>query len=343
MNIDELYVPNCTSLSFSRFGKTFKKPNLSFMTVNMRCLGNKFDELIMYLSRLKQKFTCILITETWLTAQTDSSFEIPEYKSYSFYRENQVGGGLKLYVLDHLNASKIELESVGCESLLLNINIPGPGINQVKICGIYRPPNKPVGDFFNFVEGLLEINTANMVFLGDFNINLNDIHSSVVHRYKNLFVSHGFQNEIDLPTYVSPSGMIHSSCIDHFWRNIEIDRSSYVLKPNISDHLAVSVVFKSELTDKPINIKFRDFSWNNINRYLANIESEFSSFIYYDNVNQFSVYLVDFLVKILNKYFPLKTKSIFCRRIKAPWITSRILKCINRKHRWYRMARNNYL
>ena len=74
-----------------------------------------------------------------------------------------------------------------------------------------------------------------------------------MHRYNNLFVSDGFQNEMNLPTCVSLSSMIHSSYIDHFWHNIEIDRSSYVLKPNISDHLAVSVVFNSELTNKLIN------------------------------------------------------------------------------------------
>ena len=47
-----------------------------------------------------------------------------------------MGGGLKLYVLEYSNASKIELESIGCESVQVNINIPGLGINQVKICGI---------------------------------------------------------------------------------------------------------------------------------------------------------------------------------------------------------------
>ena len=46
---------------------------------------------------------------------------------------------------------------------------------------------------------------------------------------------------------------------------------------------------------------------------------------------------------ILKKYFPFRTKSISCRRLEAPWITSGILKCIKRKHRWYRMAKSNLI
>ena len=45
------------------------------------------------------------MTETRLTVKTDSSFEIPEYKSYSFYRKNQVGDGLKKNINSHLNIS----------------------------------------------------------------------------------------------------------------------------------------------------------------------------------------------------------------------------------------------
>ena len=111
---------------------------------------------------------------------------------------------------------------------------------------------------------------------------------------------------------------------------------------------AIKRIFGSdskEIARKPISMKFRDFSSRNVERYLSNIENEFDHFTFndYADVNKFSECLNTFLHTILKKYFPFRTKSISCRRLEAPWITSRILKCIKRKHRWYRMAKSNLI
>ena len=189
LNSHNSYVPNCESISFNKFGKIFKTQKLSFLTVNLRSLASKFDEIIPLLSQLKEKFTCILITETWLNTQNDALFEIPGYISYNFYRENQNGGGLKLYVLDYLNSSEISVTSIACEVVMINITLPGLVIGKLKICGLYRPPSKPINEFLNFINQLFESNNSKMVLLGDFNVNVLDTNSQMVHRYENLFLS----------------------------------------------------------------------------------------------------------------------------------------------------------
>ena len=317
LNSHNSYVPNCESISFNKFGKIFKTQKLSFLTVNLRSLASKFDEIIPLLSQLKEKFTCILITETWLNTQNDALFEIPGYISYNFYRENQNGGGLKLYVLDYLNSSEISVTSIACEVVMINITLPGLVIGKLKICGLYRPPSKPINEFLNFINQLFESNNSKMVLLGDFNVNVLDTNSQMVHRYENLFLSYGFQNEINLSTYVSPSTMSDGSCLDHIWHNMSMDRVSYVLKPNLADHYAVAVLFEAEIARKPISMKFRDFSLRNIERYLSNIETEFYHFTFNDDadVNKFSESLNTFLHTILKKYFPFRTKSISCRSV----------------------------
>ena len=50
-----------------------------------------------------------------------------------------------------------------------------------------------------------------------------------------------------------------------------------------------------------------------------------------------------FLRGLLDKYFPIKCKTIPRKRIETPWITSDIRKCITRKHRWFRMAKSNII
>ena len=79
----------------------------------------------------------------------------------------------------------------------------------------------------------------------------------------------------------------------------------------------------------------------NVNRCKENIHAEFANYSPPSrNPNEQAVYLNNFLIKILNKYFPIKTKSISPKRIKAPWITTKIIKCIQKKHRWFRLMRS---
>ena len=112
-------------LKWKNVGKKLKN-NLSFLTINVRSLSNKFSEFLSYIEGIKEKISFILVTESWLNRSSDITFEIPGYKSFNYYRNdnsatNRRGGGLKLYVLDHLDTSIIDIPSCNsCESLLVN-------------------------------------------------------------------------------------------------------------------------------------------------------------------------------------------------------------------------------
>ena len=89
-----------------------------------------------------------------------------------------------------------------------------------------------------------------------------------------------------------------------------------------------------------INFRFRDFSYDNINSYLSNIDAEFQLFDGYNgdaNIHAENVSM--FLSSLQNKYFPIKSKTMSTKRIKIPWLTSEIVKCIDKKHRWHRMVK----
>ena len=42
-------------------------------------------------------FSCIILTETWLTPEVDNVFSIPGFYHYNLYRDRN-GGGIKLYI-----------------------------------------------------------------------------------------------------------------------------------------------------------------------------------------------------------------------------------------------------
>ena len=45
----------------------------------------------------------------------------------------------------------------------------------------------------------------------------------------------------------------------------------------------------------------------------------------------------------MNKYFAMRHKAIMQRRLHSPWITSDIMKCIRKKHRWFRLMKRGLM
>ena len=178
------------------------------------------------------------------------------------------------------------------------------------------------------------------VLLGDFNIDVLS-QTNTSSDYNDLLSLYGFINSIDQPTYVPPSGTLPSSCLDHIWHNLPLSEKSYVISPGIADHLAVSCVFEQKIDEPPIILKFRDFSSTNSDSFSTQVQQEF---LYCDppthDVNLFANYLDLFLRKLLDKYFPVKTKTISAKRLRSPWITSDVIYCIDKKHRLHKQAKS---
>ena len=332
-------------ITWNRFKSIYNLCQLSFVTINARSLNSKFNEIVCKISLLKEKISFIIVTETHLHENSDVNLDIPTYKCENYYRmDGHNGGGIKLYYLDHISIARISgFESDSCESVMVRADVPGYG--PISVCGIYRPPQKPIGDFCVYLESLFEHSeNRGLVLLGDFNINTLDVRNSNSTHYLNLLESYGYKNEITLPTYLNPCTNIDSSCLDHVVHNLLLGADSYVLKPNLSDHYAVALVFHQKIDNKPVEITFRDFSNDNREYFLENLNSEFSLFnLPPCNIDEQTSYIITFLTKMLNKYFHIKKKCISQKRLNTPWLTGKIKKCINKKHRWFRMSRNGFI
>ena len=112
--------------------------------------------------------------------------------------------------------------------------------------GIYRPPNKPLGDFIQFITGTLEYtNNYRANFTGHSNVDVMN-HSNVAGNYNDMFHQYSFSNEINLPTYMSPSSGNTTPSTDHIWHNINSLRGNYVVSPALSDQYAVFVILEVE-------------------------------------------------------------------------------------------------
>ena len=54
------------------------------------------------------------------------------------------------------------------------------------------------------------------------------------------------------------------------------------------------------------------------------------------NAGECARYLDKFLRASFDSYFPLRTKMLTSKRLSSPWLTPDIIKCIDKKHSWYK-------
>ena len=91
-------------------------------------------------------------------------------------------------------------------------------------------------------------------------------------------------------------------------------------------------------------INFRDYSQSNIVSFQDNVELEFSRFdCLFENADESAYYTVDFFRNLLDKYFPVKNKTISFKRMQTPWITKKAKLCIDKKHLWSILAKQKII
>ena len=245
-----------------------------------------------------------------------------------------------MYYLENLDVTIVDQMtgiSESCECLSVKTHIEGYG--KLYICCIYRPPHKSVPLFLDSLEQKCEfLSTGKSIVVGDINIDISQRNNSVSH-YTDIVTSFGFVNEITLNTYVSPIMNEEKSLLDHVWHNLNRKCESLVIRPALADHLAICSVFDIKMLNRPVKVKFRNFSDSNVNCFKASLSAERERFLLpLINADNHAEYLVKFFNDFLNKYFPIKTKELNDKRM-----SNRIIKCIDKKHSWYKMVKRGII
>ena len=167
----QLYLPN----DFAVINSDSKK--LSILNLNIRSIANKFDSFRNLLNTLKQPFSIISLTETWLN---DKNSENPNLSNFDFIcsnRENRKGGGVGFFISNSLNyklRTDLNINEDGIIETLF-IEIISTTAKNIIVGTIYRPPSGNFEMFENKVNTILtEVDkTRKITYLtGDFNIDL---------------------------------------------------------------------------------------------------------------------------------------------------------------------------
>ena len=229
---------------------------------NARSIRNKTIQFRAMIA--SENLDIIGITETWIQEKTKDfigEHEIPGYKLFKKDRLNKKGGGVMIYVRNHLNPIECKLET---EHEVVGVNINSLGKNLLVML-TYRPPHQTI-DLDNELYRLLgqEVNGKLSVIMGDFNAAVNwDCMSSKSYTEGNRlleFVRNEFLHQwVDKPTRGDNILDIVLSTEDNLISNISV--GEYLGK---SDHRIVRFEINIPQKKEQKIIKKLDYRRGNI-------------------------------------------------------------------------------
>ena len=207
--IDNWLQPNCNFVNVIDLSSYVSCISFAVLMINIRSCRKNFNHFIAHFCNVLSYFTCIIFTETWLTEDVDSVFNIPGYYCFNLYRNN-FGGGIKMYLKDDIQGRLLEnFTFINDYFEMLTVELVF-GDNKAVLCGCYHPPTSSIehNDAFivslaNFLNPLNNLRVP-IILAGDLNINLLNPHNMVyVNTFVNMMFELGLNPIITAPTKVN--------------------------------------------------------------------------------------------------------------------------------------------
>ena len=332
----------------NEFNKAKYKNSLSLIALNVQSCNRNFVHFTTFLEKLSVQYDIIILTETFLTAATNFTYEIDGYESFASFKTNK-RGGVKIFCRNYLNPVQIDKLCVNdelYESLFVSLCLS----NNKKLLagGIYRSPSGSKADFNRHFENnvLNKLSPGvDCVMGGDFNFNLlNPYNDRQTDEFSDLMFSKSLFPLITRPTHRCPQTLAPKTLIDHVWSTLPVHSEAAIIDYHITHHMATAVLFPDLQAKKMIKITFRDYSVENYNKLAHDIVNILPN-LDYDTLssNELTNMFVTWLHSVQNKYFPIKTKTISLKRLKSPWITDELLSLINKKHQLFNQYKMGHI
>ena len=251
---------NDNTCNVSMFDDSFNlcRSGIHFVHLNIQHLYPKLDEVRDLLTNRCPVDICAF-TETFLNSSyTNDEIAVNGYSIYRKDRSNKGGGGIIIYVAEHLNVEPLDIECDNIESCWINIRMAYT--KNINVGIVYRPP--PVQHewiaCFESQLSKVRILKTHLIIMGDFNVNLC---SNSYHSVELLELMHSFNLKqiIGEPTRVTAST---ATLLDHVYvSNEDFVLEHHVPKLSLSDHYPTVLTWKrppkETSGDKHVNITYR--------------------------------------------------------------------------------------
>ena len=342
-DIDNFVSPKCSYVNVEDLSPFICTLSLSILMLNIRSCKKNFDHFIANFFNCIKSFSCIILTETWLSEERDKSFEIPGFYCCNLYRNNY-GGGIKVYLKNCIE-SKILNNFTLCTQLLemLTIELVYCGC-KILLSAIYHPPTSfPMKNvefidlFTSHLNDLLQIRLP-LIIAGDMNLNiLNPCNNVYIDMFINNLFEHNMRPLITRPTKVNLENAItRFSLIDQIWISGNlVSTNSFVIPLGITDHFPVCAMISGNFAEStPTQVKRRKFTERAKETFKVLLSNVYVS-VTAVNMNEIYEKYHEKILQIYDTAFPVTLMPINLKQM-APWMSPRIKQCIRKKSKLYK-------
>ena len=312
---------------------------MTFVNSNVRSFNRNFDLLnsVFYDKNLPSIFC---LTETRFSPSTLQ--DISGYNSFHTIRDtNTPSGGISLFSIDSLNASKIESLSYSNSTIEICTIEFDFGKQHVVLIGVYRPHSDTIDNFNLHFTNILNnrlLKNKFCIIMGDLNICL--LRPKIPNlNFSNILFSHHFNPLITKATRFPQIEGEEPSCLDHIWINKFVELDAGIINIDVSDHLPTFVNLKicSILKNEKIKVQFRVVNDLNKQRFRDMLSNFDWNNIISQNTDTYAEKFTETLDNLYCSAFPLKTKHILKKHNHSPWITEPIRKLILAKSQYFQL------
>ena len=344
-DVDNWVQPNCNFVNIVDLPSYVTCISFGVLLINIRSCRKNFSQFISHFCNILSYFTCIILTEIWLTEDVDNVFNIPGYYCFNLYRNN-VGGGIKMYLRNGIQGRMLENFTFINEYFeMLTVELIF-GSNKAVMSGLYHPPTSSIEHNNAFIESLagylnlLSNLRVPLILAGDLNINLlNPGNLVYINTFTNMMFEHGLSPIITVPTKVNTENHItRFALIDHIWLSDGImNLLSCIFPVDITDHFPVCSFLKLPF----------DSSFNNKAHYYRSLcqRGKLTFGLLLSNINveiiqgNLNFTYDNYIGRVLESYntaFPIK-QSTNKTKNPAPWMTPRLRQCISKRSKLYKL------
>ena len=352
----DLHVNNpdfaCNSYTPFEFNEHFQScAEFSMIHLNARSLHTNFENISNFLSIIKNSFSVIAISETWICGLPVIPFHLDGYKFVNVDRKSGRGGGVGIFIKNDINFQRREsiTHSVESDSTCeyLCVDLFRQDRDRLTVGVFYRKPSTDIKSFIHFYSETLEklsTEKREIIMTGDFNIDLLKSTDENTNDFLNINFSFGLTPVIKYPTRITmnTASLIDNIFINTFERNLESGSFSVEL----TDHLPIFLVLdKTNLLTKSqhTTINFRravtDDGVKKLQRELY--EVDWSSLYSCNNVNTAYDLFLSKLLVLYDRNLPLCSSNNKKSCIRKPWITPGLLRYIKKKNKLYKKFLND--
>ena len=343
-NFDNYTPIECNYYDFDVYLPTITAVSMNIIMLNIRSCKRNFNTFIAYFAQFLACFSCIILTETWLTAERDNVYTIPGFSHHNLYRDHQ-GGGIKIFVRSDIQSRIIRdytLMNDYFELLTIELFV---NCKKLLLCALYHPPSSSHVNnntfVYSFTSLLRQLSCMQlpMIICGDFNLNLlNPYGFTYIDEFVHNMFEVGFSPCVTIPTKINPENRITKfSLVDHIWVSLIDITQSFVFPVDITDHYPAGISIDLSITQRPtekcMGRPLHERGKETFKLLLSNFNFSIS---FIGNFNEcFSNYFRQ-LFEIYERAFPLLERDKKAKK-PAPWMTLKLKECIKKKAKLYKL------